>query len=60
MKGKRVCYLHGGKSPGAPRGNMNAFKHGNNTIQVKLLRKCTSMILKESKKLISEIIVPDL
>jgi hypothetical protein len=28
MKNKRVCYLHGGKSPGAPRGNKNALKHG--------------------------------
>jgi hypothetical protein len=22
------CRLHGGKSPGAPKGNINAFKHG--------------------------------
>jgi hypothetical protein len=22
------CRLHGGKSPGAPKGNTNAFKHG--------------------------------
>lgn len=22
------CRLHGGKSPGAPRGNKNALKHG--------------------------------
>ncbi|WP_409049830.1 HGGxSTG domain-containing protein [Sandarakinorhabdus sp.] len=22
------CRMHGGKSPGAPRGNQNAFKHG--------------------------------
>jgi hypothetical protein len=28
MKNKRVCYLHGGKSPGAPGGNRNALKHG--------------------------------
>lgn len=28
MKGKMVCYIHGGKSPGAPRGNQYAFKHG--------------------------------
>lgn len=22
------CHLHGGKSPGAPKGNRNAWKHG--------------------------------
>ena len=55
MKGKKVCYLHGGKSPGAPYGNMNAFKHGSHTAKAKLERKFVSMILKESRKLISEI-----
>jgi len=54
MKGKRVCYLHGGRSPGAPYGNMNAFKHGNYTTHAKLQRKDVSMILKESRRLISE------
>jgi hypothetical protein len=54
MKGKKVCYLHGGKSPGAPTGNMNALKHGNNTTQAKLERKYVSRILKESRRLISE------
>jgi hypothetical protein len=28
MKGKRVCHIHGGRSPGPPRGNQNSFKHG--------------------------------
>jgi len=28
MKGKRVCYIHGGRSPGAPKGNRNAWKTG--------------------------------
>lgn len=22
------CHMHGGKSPGAPKGNRNAWKHG--------------------------------
>ena len=25
------CRMHGGKSPGAPKGNQNALKHGNFT-----------------------------
>ncbi|WP_425506864.1 hypothetical protein [Sphingomonas sabuli] len=28
MRGKKRCRLHGGKSPGAPKGNHNAWKHG--------------------------------
>ena len=28
LKGKERCSLHGGKSPGPPRGNRNAWKHG--------------------------------
>ena len=32
MKGKRVCYYHGGMSPGAPKGNKNALKHGRYSI----------------------------
>ncbi|WP_420874075.1 hypothetical protein [Novosphingobium olei] len=28
MKGKKRCRLHGGLSPGAPKGNQNALKHG--------------------------------
>ena len=55
MKGKKVCYLHGGKSPGAPPGNINALKHGNYTTQAKQEREYISNILKESRRLISEI-----
>ena len=55
MKGKRVCYLHGGKSPGAPHGNTNALKFGNHTAEAKLERKYVSKIIKESRRLISEI-----
>ncbi|WP_425057301.1 HGGxSTG domain-containing protein [Sphingobium vermicomposti] len=28
IKGKRRCRMHGGNSPGAPRGNRNSYKHG--------------------------------
>ena len=28
VKGKLRCRMHGGNSPGAPKGNKNAFKHG--------------------------------
>jgi hypothetical protein len=29
------CRMHGGKSPGAPKGNKNAFKHGRYTAETK-------------------------
>jgi uncharacterized protein YjcR len=28
MAGKKRCDMHGGKSPGAPKGNQNALRHG--------------------------------
>ena len=28
VKGRKRCRMHGGASPGAPKGNKNALKHG--------------------------------
>ena len=28
VKGRKRCRMHGGNSPGAPKGNRNAWKHG--------------------------------
>jgi hypothetical protein len=33
------CRLHGGKSPGAPRGNKNAFRHGRYTAEAIVRRR---------------------
>jgi glucans biosynthesis protein len=42
VRGRRRCRLHGGTSPGAPKGNRNAWKHGNRSAeaeqQLKILR----------------------
>ena len=54
MKGKKVCYIHGGKSKGAPIGNRNALKHGNFTTEAIERRYYLRMLLKESKELIKE------
>ena len=54
MKGKMVCYLHGGKSKGAPIGNRNALKHGNFTAAAFERRYYLRMLLKQSKELIKE------
>jgi len=55
MKGKQVCYIHGGKSPGAPRDNKNALKHGNFTSEAFQRRNYLQMLLKKSRELIKEI-----
>jgi glucans biosynthesis protein len=47
MKGKRVCYIHGGKSPGAPKGNKNAFKHGYYTTEAIAERRCIKLIISQ-------------
>jgi len=51
----RRCRLHGGKSTGAPIGNRNALKHGDYTAEAILLRKQINLILRESRRTISEI-----
>lgn len=33
------CRMHGGKSPGAPKGNRNAWKHGGRSSEMDALRK---------------------
>jgi len=50
MKGKRVCRIHGGKSPGAPKGNKNALKHGLYTAQAGAQRRYTRLLLKEMRR----------
>jgi len=36
---ERSCRMHGGKSPGAPRGNRNAWKHGHYSAESIALRR---------------------
>jgi len=55
MKGKRVCFLHGGKSHGAKRGNTNALKTGLHTAKAKADRKFFRQLIKSAQKLISSI-----
>jgi hypothetical protein len=55
MKGKRVCHLHGGKSPGAPRGNKNALKNGRYASGAIVERKSVRSITKRLLATISAI-----
>jgi uncharacterized protein YjcR len=39
------CRLHGGKSPGAPKGNTNAFKHGRYSVEaIEARRKIAALL----------------
>jgi len=54
MKGKRVCYIHGGKSKGAPKGNKNAYKHGRNSAETIEQRRRIRQLLRITKALIQK------
>ena len=53
MKGKNVCYIHGGKSPGAPRGNQNALKSGFYSAEAITERQKTRQLIKSIMHTIS-------
>ena len=55
MKGKRVCYIHGGKSPGAPKGNQHALKHGYYMAEAIAERRYMRSLIKRSKDLVAEL-----
>src|SRR3546814_14508631 len=48
VKGKRVCRMHGGLSPGAPKGERNgAYRHGHETKEAIALRKRVIRLLRK-------------
>ncbi len=50
------CRMHGGKSPGPPKGNKNAFKHGMYTKESIAERKIISKLLRNSRGVLKEIV----
>lgn len=52
IKGKQRCRMHGGRSPGAPKGNQNAWKHGRYTAEAKLERFAARQTIHELQRLI--------
>ena len=50
MKNGR-CRMHGGTSPGAPKGNKNALKHGRYTAEAIRRRREVSVLLNAMKSL---------
>ena len=46
------CRMHGGKSPGAPKGNRNAWKHGHYSAEAIAMRKLVRQLLSDAKDLV--------
>src|SRR4051794_19141566 len=49
------CRMHGGLSPGAPKGNKNAFKHGHYTAEAIETRREVTKFLRAAKALVKEV-----
>ena len=54
MKNGR-CRMHGGTSPGAPKGNKNAYKHGHYTADAIARRRLIATLIRTGKKLTADI-----
>ena len=48
------CRMHGGKSPGAPKGNRNAWKHGHYSAEANALRQLVRQLLSATKDTLTE------
>jgi uncharacterized protein YjcR len=49
------CRMHGGMSPGAPKGNKNAFKHGRYTAEAIATRREIAKLLRDARALVKEL-----
>jgi hypothetical protein len=47
--------MHGGPSPGAPKGNQHAFKHGRYTAKAIVERQQLSALLRGMKGLVEQV-----
>jgi len=47
--------MHGGMSPGAPKGNKNAFKHGHYTAEAIATRCEIAKLLRDAKVLVKQV-----
>src|SRR5271155_3849181 len=49
------CRMHGGLSPGAPRGNRNALKHGQFTAEAIQERRSLRQWIKEARQFVRDL-----
>ena len=45
------CRMHGGKSPGAPKGNKNALKHGRYTVEAITFRRSIAELIRTARQI---------
>ena len=50
------CRMHGGKSPGAPNGNQNAFKHGRYTAEAVASRREVAALLRSMRATVRDLL----
>jgi hypothetical protein len=50
----RLCRMHGGTNPGAPKGNRNAFKHGRYTAEAIARRREVAALIRAMRALATE------
>ncbi|WP_371262542.1 hypothetical protein [Sphingobium sp. YR768] len=50
MKGKKRCRMHGGKSPGAPRGNKHNLRHGLRTVAMDEVRAMARFLAEAARR----------
>ncbi len=55
MRGKKRCRMHGGMSPGAPKGNRNAWKHGRYSAEAITQRREFHSLLQQFNEGIHEV-----
>ncbi len=49
------CRMHGGKSPGAPKGNRNAWKHGHYSAEAMGMRRLVRQLLSDAEETIDRV-----
>jgi uncharacterized protein YjcR len=49
------CRMHGGMSPGAPKGNKNAFKHGHYAAEAIATRREIAKLLRDARGLVKQV-----
>jgi hypothetical protein len=55
VKGRNVCHIHGGRSPGAPKGNTRALKHGHYSKDAIAARRQIAELLKSARRTLDAI-----
>ena len=53
------CRMHGGKSPGAPRGNSNALRHGLYSAEAISERRELAALIRSMRGLVKEVVGPE-